>query len=105
MQEAAYRSGDPSKVAYARMKRGFILLSSGMFNEALDTLLTISQTGNADSIRREYYSILARTYFDLVDFNSDDSFTLKYSQIGLRYVDSALTYTVAKSAEYYALTA
>src|SRR6218665_2488157 len=26
MQEAARRSGDPAKVAYARMKRGFILL-------------------------------------------------------------------------------
>src|SRR6218665_3015744 len=26
MQEAASRSGEPSKVAYARMKRGFILL-------------------------------------------------------------------------------
>ncbi|MEJ1238738.1 DUF6377 domain-containing protein [Chryseolinea sp. T2] len=105
MQEAAQRSGDPSKVAYARMKRGFILLSSGMFNEALDTLLTIHQVGLADSIRQEYYSILARTYFDLVDFNSDDYFTSRYTGIGLRYVDSALTHTVPQSAEYYALSA
>lgn len=105
MQEVAQQSGAPSKLAYARMKRGFILLSSGMFNEALDTLLTIQQVGLADSIRREYYSILARTYFDLVDFNSDDYFTSRYTRIGLRYIDSALTYTVPQSAEHYALTA
>ena len=105
MQEAAYRSGNPSKVAYARMKRGFILLSSGMFNEALDTLLTIRPTGLADSIQREFYSILARTYFDLVDFNSDEYFTPRYTRIGLAFVDSALTYAPSHSAEHYALTA
>lgn len=105
MLQAANRSGDPSKVAYARMKRGFILLSAGMFNEALDTLLTIRQWGLADSIRREYYAILARTYFDLIDFNSDEYFTEKYSQLGLGYVDSALMFAPANSAEHYALTA
>lgn len=105
LQLAAHRSGDPVKVAYARMKRGFILLSSGMFNETLDTLLTIRQEGLPDTIRREYYSILARAYFDLVDFNSDEHFTEKYTRIGIQYIDSALTFTIPRSAPYYALTA
>lgn len=105
MREEALKSGDPGKIAFARVKTGFILLSSGMFNEALDTLLTIKQVGLADTIRREYYSILARTYFDLVDFNGDDYFTSRYTKIGLLYVDSALMFTSPKSAEYYALSA
>jgi tetratricopeptide (TPR) repeat protein len=105
MQASAQRSGDPVKVAYARMKRGFILLSSGMFNEALDTLLTIRHTGLPDSLRREHYATLARTYFDLVDFNSDEYFTGKYTRIGLQYVDSALVFATPATAPHYALAA
>ena len=105
MRAAAQRSGDPQKVANARLKRGFILLSSGMFNEALDTLLTIRLHGSADSIKREYYSILARTYFDLVDFNSDEYFTDKYTRIGQQYVDSAMLSAEPGTAPYLALSA
>jgi hypothetical protein len=35
LQDEAYQSKDPSKIASAKVKLGFILLSSGMFNEAL----------------------------------------------------------------------
>lgn len=103
LQQNASQSGDPARIAYARTRRGFILLSSGMFNEALDTLLTIRQTGLPDSIQREYYSVLARTYFDLVDFNNDDYFTSRYTKIGVSYLDSALAHASPNSVPYYSL--
>lgn len=105
MQDAAYRSGDPRKVGYARLKRGFILLSSGMFNEALDTLLSIRPASLPDTVQREYYSILARTYFDLVEFNGDEAYNGKYGSIGLAYVDSAIMRAQPGTAPYFALTA
>lgn len=86
----AHGSRDLSKIAHARVKQGFILLSSGMFNEALDSLLVVNIHPASDSIKIEYYSVLARAYFDLIDFNSDDYFTEKYTRLGLQYIDSAI---------------
>lgn len=105
METEALKLQDQRRLSYARMKRGFIMVSSGMFNEALDTLLALKPTLLADSGRREYYAVLSRCYFDLVDFNGDDSYTKLYNEIGVRYVDSALHYAVPESVPYYALKA
>jgi len=102
---AGYRSADPSKIALARIKLGFILISSGMFNEALDSLLTINLKGVADSVKLEYYSVLARTYYDLVDFNGDQYFTERYTTLANGYVDSALLLCKPNTAPYLALRA
>lgn len=90
LQLEAYRQKDPAKIAYARVKLGFVLLSSGMFNEALDSLATIRAEGLPDSVKIEYYSVLSRTYYDLIDFNKDQYFESKYRELGNIYVDSAL---------------
>lgn len=100
MQHEAYRSNDPTRVAYARIKLAFILLSSGMFNEALDTLHAIRERHLPDTIHTELYAVLARTYYDLVDFNRDQYFTERYTQLGNQYVDSALHYIGSRSGEY-----
>jgi len=104
MQDEAYRSHDPSKIAFAKTKLSFILLSSGMFKEALDSLLTVN-TQVHDTIRFNLYSILARTYFDLVDFNRDNYYTQRYTQLGNVYVDSALLLCKENSVDYYHLRA
>lgn len=100
MQHEAYRLKDPTRIAYGRIKLAFILLSSGMFNEALDTLHAIRERQLPDTIRTELYSVLARTYYDLVDFNRDQYFTERYTQLGNQYVDSALHYLGTRSSEY-----
>lgn len=90
LQTEAYRQNDPVKIAYARVKLGFVLLSSGMFNEALDSLASIRVKGLPDSVKIEYYSVLARTYYDLIDFNKDQYYESRYRERGNIYVDSAL---------------
>ncbi|MEO5980651.1 MAG: DUF6377 domain-containing protein [Chryseolinea sp.] len=105
LKEEAYRERDPSRIAFSKTKLGFIYLSAGMFNEALDTLLTIENKQMPDSLRSEYFGILARCYFDLSDYNGDESFTSMYTNIGLRYIDSALLLSGKGSRQFMALSA
>ena len=105
LQEEAYRSHEPSRIAFAKVKLGFILVSSGMFNEALDSLHTVNRTVLADSQRVEFYSLMARTYYDLIDFNRDQYFTEQYTVLGNRYIDSALQFCKKNSGAFYSLQA
>jgi hypothetical protein len=105
LQEEAYRSRDASKIAFAKVKLGFILVSSGMFKEALDSLHTINRTVLADSQRVEFYSLMARTYYDLVDFNRDRYFTELYTTLGNHYIDSALQFCKRGASGFYSLQA
>src|SRR6185295_15355381 len=89
LQRLAYKMNDPVRISYARVKLGFILLSSGMFKETIDTLSRMRVQGLPDSIRVDYYSILARTYYDLGDFDRDGFYTQRYTALGNKYVDSA----------------
>jgi hypothetical protein len=90
LQLEAYRQKDPVKIAHAKVKLGFVLLSSGMFNEALDSLGTIRAQGLPDSVKIEYYSVMSRTFYDLIDFNKDQYYETKYLELGNIYIDSAL---------------
>src|SRR6187549_1587553 len=105
LQDEAYRSKNSSQIAFAKVKLGFILLSSGMFNEALDSLLTVNRNRISDSVKIEFYSVVARTYYDLVDFNRDPYFTERYTKLGNHYVDSALVLCDTTSNQYFSLRA
>ncbi len=86
----AVQSGNQKLINLARIKMGFTLLSSGLFKESLDTLTSVNLS-NADSFtRREYYKVIARTYYDLADFNNDEYFAQIYRRTGNLYLDSAL---------------
>lgn len=91
LQKVAYRLNDPAKIIYGKIKLGLVLLSSGMFKETLDSLGNIRVNGMPDSIRIDYYYIMARTYYDLGDFDKDRYYTPYYSKLGTDYIDSALT--------------
>jgi hypothetical protein len=103
LQAEAYRSRDSSRISFAKIKLGFILLSSGMFNEALDSLLTVDRKTVTDTVRREFFSVIARAYYDLADFNRDPFFTPRYVQLGNQYMDSALALSDSKSSGFYSL--
>lgn len=103
LQQEALLTQDPSRIALAKVKFGFILVSSGMFKEALDSLLAINHDDIEDSVKIQYYSVLARTYYDLVDFNRDNYFSERYIKIGGQYIDSAIRLCAHNSVEYLAL--
>ena len=89
LQNLAYQLRDPVKIAYAKNQLGFVLLSSGMFKETLDSLVNLRVAKLPDSIRIDYYSILARAYYDLGDFDKDQYYTPRYNKLGTQYIDSA----------------
>lgn len=100
LQNSAYKRNDPVSIGIAKLKLGFVLLSSGMFNEALDSLSTVDASVLPDSSRIEYYSVMARTYYDLIDFNKDEYYAEKYRQKGNVYIDSALRLAEKGTVQY-----
>ncbi|HPR32085.1 MAG TPA: DUF6377 domain-containing protein [Prolixibacteraceae bacterium] len=103
INQLALRSGDPVKKAHAKIKMGFSLLSSGLFKESLDTLLRINAAPLPDSLQQEFYHVVARTYYDLADYNNDDFFSTSYRRTGTIYLDSALALMEPDTREYWAL--
>lgn len=90
LQELAKQMNDSQRVNYAVVKLGFVLLSSGMFREAGDYLLTVNVHSLPDTARAEYYSLMGRYYYDMSDYSSDTYFAPSYTRQGNIYIDSAL---------------
>jgi hypothetical protein len=100
LQKIARQLDQEDKITATRMNFGFIFLSSGMFKEAIDSLSTIHTQNLPDDTKSEYYSLMARVYYGLADFNSDAYYTPVYNQIGNRYIDSVLIFSSPKSFDY-----
>ncbi len=100
LQQIGRLLNDPVKIAYGKIKLGFILLSSGMFKETFDSLKTVKVNLLPDSAKTEYYFLTARTYYDLADYDQDDYYTLIYNERAGRYIDSGTMLCPANSFEY-----
>jgi len=100
LEQISYALKDPVKEAQSKVNLGFILLSSGMFKEAFESLKTVNVKVLPDSARREYYYLTARTYYDLADFDKDDYYTPLYNIKAGNYIDSATALTKPNSFEY-----
>jgi hypothetical protein len=93
----ASQLGDPGKVAIARLKLAFILLSSGMFTEAFDTLKQIDARQLSTADKLNYYFLTARAYSDLGTFDQDDYYRPANYTRSLAYADTALQFCRASS--------
>jgi len=102
VNQLAKKTTDQNKIAVSKIKMGFALLSSGMFKEALDSLNSINIKPFPDSIKEVYYNVIARTYYDLADYDSDEFFTRQYHKTGTQYLDSAIMLLPKESSEYWA---
>jgi tetratricopeptide (TPR) repeat protein len=101
LQQSAYRLKDPLKISSAKIKLGFVLVSSGLFTEALDTLQKVKSVSLPDTTKVEFYYLMARTCYDLCDFNRDNYYSVRYAERGHAYIDSALTLLSPSSSSYY----
>lgn len=93
---------DEPKIAKARIREGFVLLSSGLFKEAIDTLNTVSPEPLSAASRFEYYSVKARAFFDLADYNRDQRYNMLYLKEGNLYLEKALGLVGKNTNEYWA---
>lgn len=85
-----------------KVQEGFVLLSSGLFKEAIDTLnsIDINQLNNKN--KYHYYSVKARAYYDLADYNNDERYHVHYIQTGNEYLTQALQFVDDNTNEYWA---
>ncbi|HEX3385911.1 MAG TPA: DUF6377 domain-containing protein, partial [Mucilaginibacter sp.] len=100
LQQVGHLLKDPAKVAVAKVKLGFILLSSGMFKETFDSLRTVNIRLLADTEKRDYYFLTARTYYDLADFDKENYYTPIYNARAAAYIDSGINMCKPNSFEY-----
>jgi len=101
INDLADESGDLHHINQSRMKMGFTFLSSGLFKESLDILNSINTDPADTGLRKEYYSIFARTYFDLADYDNEDHFSRDYRRMGNLYLDSAIAMLNDTTPEYW----
>jgi hypothetical protein len=101
LNEIAFQTRNTNFKVLAELKKGFTLLSSGLFKESLDILNRINLEHTSDTIKHQYYNIIARTYFDLADYNNEDNYANTYRSIGTHYLDSALVLLDQKSSIYW----
>jgi len=104
MHELGNRLNDKSKQYYSKVKTAFILLSSGMFKEAFDSVKGIDARYLNDSARFEYYSVLTRANYDIATYDNDRNFSPRYNAAANRYIDSAITISKPNSYDKLYLT-
>jgi DNA-binding CsgD family transcriptional regulator len=100
LQQLAYSLNNAALIRNSKLKMAFVLVSSGLFNEALDTLETIRSYQLSDSLRFEFHSLMARTYYDMADFSRDTFFGKRYAERANSYIDSAMTIVPEHSKEF-----
>ena len=100
LQKFAQYKNDPTMLADASSKLVFIMLSGGMFKESFDSLNVISIKGVSMNVMAAYYSLKARCYYDLADFNNDRFYSPLYSKLANLYIDSALNLYPRTSFDY-----
>ncbi len=99
----AYRLQDLSLISEVKIREGFVLLSSGLFKEAIDTLYSVNTNFLNDSLKSIFYSTLARAYYDIADYVGNPIFTPAYISHGNTYIDSALHYAKPNTNEFWAI--
>ncbi|WP_157207148.1 DUF6377 domain-containing protein [Mariniflexile maritimum] len=92
---------DPVMISTIKIKEGFVLMSSGLFNQAIDTLNSINFETLTDVYKFEYYSVKARTYYDWADYIGDNRFSADYIEKGSDFLLKALFYVKPATNEYW----
>lgn len=104
LETSAYQMNKPQEIAVSKIKIGFVLVSSGLFNETLDTLRTVQLKYLNDSLRAEFYFLMARTHYDLSDYSGDDFYRPYHTANGNAYLDSAINLAPESSLQYLMFT-
>jgi len=99
----AFLLKDAEMIANSRIKEGFVLLSSGLFKEAIDTLNSIDPSKLLQKNKFEFYSIKARAYYDLADYTRDPRYNINYVRTGNLYLEKALLLVSPNTNEYWSV--
>lgn len=93
---------DSSLISKARIKEGFVLISAGLFKEAVDTLNSVDIENLDNSLKYDLYYTKARVYFDLANYNDDKRYRLNYIRQGIKFLEKAQQQVSKDSSEFWA---
>lgn len=79
----------------------FCFLSAGLFKEAVDIAHTTNIEGSSAKQKAHFYSLCARLYSDLLNYNDLEWYKQNYEKESVQYCDSALQYLDPSSYEYH----
>ena len=88
------------KIVRSQCALVFCYLSSGLFLEAFDEMNKVDASKTTEEIRKEYYSLYNRLYYDASDFNDTERWSEEYTRLGTIYADSLLSLVAPGSYEY-----
>ncbi len=90
---------DPSAMSASKMNFASILVYSGMYKEAFDTLRTIEIKDNP-RVKTFYYGLMARCYNDLADYDNHAYYSNGYRKKAGLYLDSSLALSTSGTFHY-----
>jgi len=93
---------DYNLLSQTKIKEGFVLLSSGLFKEAIDTLNSVGLSGLDIKSQYDYYSVKARAYYDLADYTRDQRYNINYIQQGNLLLEKAISLVKPNTNDYWA---
>jgi len=93
---------DGRLLSKTKIKEGFVLLSSGLFKEAIDTLNSIDINLLDVHNKYEYYSVKARAFYDLADYTKDQRYNINYLQKGNQCLEIAISLVKRNTNDYWA---
>lgn len=100
LNACAYLLKDENKINSSKVNMGFLLISSGIFKEGLDTLDKVDIKYLDQEQQYQYLFLQARSHFDLADFDKLNDYYDKYTVIGLHYCDSIIHQNPPGSVPY-----
>ncbi len=99
-KQVAHQINDSTLIAEAKIHEGFLLLSAGLFTEAIDTLQSIDTLQLGKLKKYDLYFTKARSFFDLAEYNDDNKFQVNYIRKGISNLRKALALVDKNSSEY-----
>jgi hypothetical protein len=86
--KTAHEEKNAARIGIARMQLGYVLISSGSYKEAFDTLNLVNAKELPDSVCAIFYALMARGNYDIAEYNNDKYYRTNYLRLGHIYTDS-----------------
>ncbi len=99
MEKIAKTIADKNIVTETQLLKSEILLSSGLFNEAIDIINDIHIVDDS-KLLNDYYKLKTRLFGDLKSYNDISLYETKYDSLNLIYSDSLLMVIDSNSIDY-----
>lgn len=103
MLDIAYELSNAETLADAKINIAFVLLSSGFFQQSIDTLESININNLPETLKIKYYKTLSRAWIDFADYVQDTYYRPIYNNFGNTALENAIQLCDSVEPDYYYL--